>query len=71
MKQIKVVSSIGMLVVLVGTLFMMTGCGNKPFNYFGDSMSDLKCAEAMGLKFYGINFGENAIRDLFCLSTLI
>ena len=33
MKQIKVVSSIGMLVVLVGTLFMMTGCGNKPFNY--------------------------------------
>lgn len=37
----------------------------------GDSMSDLKCAEAMGLKFYGINFGENAIRDLFCLSTLI
>ena len=26
MKQIKVVSSIGMLVVLVGTLFMVTGC---------------------------------------------
>ena len=38
MKQIKVVSSIGMLVVLVGTLFMMTGCGNKPFNYLKENV---------------------------------
>ena len=38
MKQIKVVSSIGMLVVLVVTLFMMTGCGNKPFNYLKENV---------------------------------
>ncbi|CEM62387.1 MAG: hypothetical protein P1P67_00780 [Treponema phagedenis] len=30
MKQKKIVSMIGMLVVLIGTLFMMTGCPNKP-----------------------------------------
>ena len=38
MKQRKVVSMIGMLVVLVGTLFMMTGCGNKPFNYLKENV---------------------------------
>jgi histidinol-phosphate phosphatase family domain/HAD-superfamily hydrolase, subfamily IIIA len=37
----------------------------------GDSVSDLKCAKTMGLKFYGIDFGENAIKDLSCLPTLV
>ena len=38
MKQKKFVSMIGMLVVLVGTLFMMTGCGNKPLNYLKENV---------------------------------
>lgn len=36
----------------------------------GDSVSDLKCAEAVGLQFYGIHFGEHEIKDLSCFSIL-
>lgn len=30
----------------------------------GDSVSDMKCAENMGLSFYGINIGERSIQNL-------
>jgi histidinol-phosphate phosphatase domain len=30
----------------------------------GDSISDFECAKTIGLKFYGINFGENRIKNL-------
>lgn len=30
----------------------------------GDSVSDRKCAEKMGIPFYGINLGERSIRNL-------
>ncbi|UTC67882.1 MULTISPECIES: hypothetical protein [unclassified Treponema] len=39
MKQKRLVSIIGMLVVLFSTLFMIIGCGNKPFNYVKENIS--------------------------------
>lgn len=37
----------------------------------GDAIHDMKCAEEMGIKFYGIGFGMNKIKNLEELRNLI
>lgn len=39
--------------------------------FCGDSISDLKCSEKAGIKFYGIDIGENAINSLADLQKFI